>query len=285
MAALATSTLRDLRRAALMPSRWSDLDRPPLDTVGLNRALVVPAGLWREVRVVEQTGSTNADLAAAARGGEAEGVVLVAEHQTAAKGRLGRSWTAPARAGLSFSVLLRPIDVDIARWSLLPLLTGVATAVATASVSDVDIGLKWPNDLMIGERKLAGILAERVDSAVVIGVGLNVSLKTEELPVESATSLTLANATVSDRDIILRAVLRAIEGEYTSWRLDGGDSRALLARYRGLCVTLGRSVRAELPGDQTIEGEAVDIDPNGSLVIETSAGRRTVSAGDVVHLR
>jgi BirA family biotin operon repressor/biotin-[acetyl-CoA-carboxylase] ligase len=272
-----------------MPSRWSDLDRPPLDAAGLSHALVVPAGLWREVRVVEQTGSTNVDLAKAARAGADEGLVIVAEHQTAAKGRLGRSWTAPARSGLSFSVLLRPVDVDIARWSLLPLLIGVATAVATASVSDVVIGLKWPNDLMIGERKLAGILAERVDSAagpaVVIGIGLNVSLKTEELPVESATSLTLANATVTDRDTILRAVLRAIEGEYTSWRLDGGDSHALLARYRDLCITLGRVVRAELPGDQTIEGDAVDVDPTGSLVIETSAGRRAVSAGDVVHLR
>jgi BirA family biotin operon repressor/biotin-[acetyl-CoA-carboxylase] ligase len=156
-------------------------------------------------------------------------------------------------------------------------------------VSEIDVGLKWPNDVMIGELKLAGILAERVDStagpAVVIGVGLNVSLKTEELPVATATSLTLSNAKVSDRDILLRAVLRAIEGEYTSWRLDAGDSHALLARYRDLCVTLGRAVRADMPGDVTIEGDAVDIDPAGSLVVETSTGRRTVSAGDVVHLR
>jgi BirA family biotin operon repressor/biotin-[acetyl-CoA-carboxylase] ligase len=270
-------------------SRWSDLDRPPLNTPALVRSLVVPAGLWRDIRVVPETGSTNADLVALARQGEAEGLVLVAEHQTAARGRLGRSWTAPARSGLSFSVLLQPFEVDAARWPLLPLLVGVATAIATAAVAEIDIGLKWPNDVMVGDRKLAGILAERVDSPrgalVVVGVGLNVTLRDEELPVDTAISLALAGAANTDRDIVLRAILRAIEGEYTSWRLDHGDSSALLSRYRDLCATLGRAVRAELPAGTTIEGTAVDVDPTGSLVIETPTGRRTVSAGDVVHLR
>jgi BirA family biotin operon repressor/biotin-[acetyl-CoA-carboxylase] ligase len=269
-------------------SRWSDLDRPPLNAEALNRALVIPAGLWREIRVLDETGSTNADLAALARQGEPEGLVLVAEHQTAARGRLDRKWISPARSGLAFSILLRPVEVDPARWSVLPLLVGVATAVATAAVADLDVGLKWPNDLQIGDRKLAGILAERVDSgpeaAAIVGVGLNVSLKTEELPVASAISLTLAGAS-ADRDIVLRAILRAIEGEYTSWRLDAGDPAALLARYRDLCVTLGREVRAEMPAGDAIEGTAVDVDVTGALVVETATGRRSVSAGDVVHLR
>jgi BirA family biotin operon repressor/biotin-[acetyl-CoA-carboxylase] ligase len=272
-----------------MPSRWSDLDRPPLDISALARSLIVPAGLWRDIRVVEETGSTNADLAVLAREGEAEGLVLVAEHQTAARGRLGRTWTAPPRSGLSFSLLLRPFEVEPSRWPLLPLLVGVATAVATSAVAEVAIGLKWPNDLLIGDRKLAGILAERVDSArgpaVVIGVGLNITLTVEELPVKTAISLALAGSTSADRDTVLRAILRAIEGEYTSWRLDGGDSGALLSRYRDLCVTLGRNVRAELPAGAAVDGVAVDVDATGSLVVDTMTGRRTVSAGDVVHLR
>ncbi len=295
-----------------MSSRWSDLDRPPLDGKGLNRSLLSPAGLWREIRVVEETGSTHDDLVELARAGESEGLVLLAEYQTAGRGRLGRSWTAPARSGLSFSLILRPTEIPTTRWSLLPLLIGVATATATASVADIDIGLKWPNDLMVGERKLGGVLAERVDSpigpAVVIGVGLNVSLKADELPVDLAISLALVEAASTDRDIIARAVLRAIESQYTSWRLDGLDSAGagldggagrghdsvglsgagestLLPRYRELCVTLGRVVRAEMPGGTTIEGAAVDIDANGALVIATSNGRREVSAGEVVHLR
>jgi BirA family biotin operon repressor/biotin-[acetyl-CoA-carboxylase] ligase len=277
------------RENTTVGGRWSDLDRPPLNPLALGRSLVVPAGLWRDVQVVDETGSTNADLAALGRHGAAEGLVLLAEHQTAARGRLDRNWTAPARSGLTFSMLLRPAEVDPARWSMLTLLVGVATAVATAAVAEVDIGLKWPNDLMVGERKLAGILAERVDGpagpAVVVGIGLNVSLRSDELPVDTAISLAIAEAASTDREILFRAILRAIEGEYTSWRLDAGDPTTLLARYRDLCVTLGRSVRAELPVGAAVEGTAVDIDQTGALVIETPAGRRTVSAGDVVHLR
>ena len=124
-------------------SRWTDLDRPPLDVRALNRALV-DGGLWRELRVVDETGSTNADVAELARSGEAEGLVLVAEHQSAGRGRLGRVWRAPARSGLSFSVLLRPVTVPAGRWPLVPLLVGVGVARAVARVTDIEISLKWP---------------------------------------------------------------------------------------------------------------------------------------------
>ena len=270
-------------------SRWSDLERPPLNVAALNRALV-EGGLWREVRVVEETGSTNADLADLARAGEPEGLVLVAEHQTAGRGRLGRVWTAPARSGLSFSMLLRPAAVPAAQWPLLPLLVGVGLANAVASTAEVDVALKWPNDLMIGDAKLGGILAERVESptgaAAVVGVGLNVTLRATELPVPTAISLGLAGAAVTDRDTLLRASLRGVAREYTRWVDRAGDpSSAILSSYRELCVTLGREVRAELPGGRAVDGRAVDVDEVGSLIVETAGGREVVSAGDVTHLR
>jgi BirA family biotin operon repressor/biotin-[acetyl-CoA-carboxylase] ligase len=284
-------------------SRWTDLERPPLSVRALSRGLV-DYGIWREIGVVEETGSTNADVVALARSGETAGLVLVAEHQTAARGRLDRSWSAPARSGLTFSMLLRPADVtpDVmpdlqvglpplpsvavppARWSLLPLVVGVGLASALRRVADVDVGLKWPNDLMIGDRKLAGILAEVVDDAVVVGVGLNVSLREAEMPVPTAISLALAGASCTDRDTLLRAALRGIGDEYLAWRrVEGDGERSVLPRYRELCVTLGRDVSVDL--GELLQGRAVDVNADGSLVVDTSAGRRSVSAGDVVHVR
>lgn len=287
-----------------MTSPWTDLERPPLSVRALSRGLV-DYGIWREIRVVEETGSTNADVVGLARSGAAAGLVVIAEHQTAARGRLDREWSAPARSGLTFSMLLRPSDVtpDVmpdlqvglpplasvavppARWSLLPLVVGVGIASALRRVAEVDIGLKWPNDLMIGDRKLAGILAEVVDDAVVVGVGLNVTVREAELPVPTAISLALAGASTTDRDTLLRAALRGTGDEYLAWRRVEGDGElSVLPRYRELCVTLGRDVRVDLGGD-SLEGRAVDISADGSLVVETSAGRRSVSAGDVVHVR
>jgi BirA family biotin operon repressor/biotin-[acetyl-CoA-carboxylase] ligase len=272
-----------------MSSRWSDLDRPPLDVRALNRALV-DGGLWRDVRVVDETGSTNADVAGLARSGEPEGLVLIAEHQTAGRGRLGREWTAPARSGLALSMLLRPVGVPAKSWTLLPLLAGVGAARAVSRVADIEVTLKWPNDLMVGDRKLGGILAERVEtpcgSAAVVGVGLNVSLREAELPVATAISLSLAGAATTDRDTVVRATLRGIAAEYAGWIDAAGDGeRSVLPAYRALCRTLGREVRAELPGDQIVEGRATAIDADGSLLVSTSGGQVAVTAGDVVHLR
>lgn len=271
-------------------SRWSDLDRPPLDARALGRAFAHDP-LWRDVRVVEATGSTNADVAALARGGTPEGVVLVAEHQTAGRGRLDRRWVAPPRSGLSLSMLLRP-DVEVSRWTLLPLLVGVGVARGAAQVCDVAATLKWPNDLMIGERKLGGVLAERVEaadgrqpSAAVVGVGLNITLGEPELPVPTAISLSLAGASVTDRDTILRAVLRGVGVEYARWADAGGAAEAVLPGYRELCATLGKLVRAQLPSGEVVEGVAVDVRADGALVIDGANGAVPVTAGDVVHLR
>ncbi|MGW0595841.1 biotin--[acetyl-CoA-carboxylase] ligase [Streptomyces sp. NPDC002776] len=281
-------------RDASDDSRWSDLERPPLNAVALRRALVRDGGLYRELEVVQRTGSTNSDLVAlAAKGTAEEGAVLVAEEQTAARGRLDRQWTAPARSGLFFSVLLKPAQVPVERWGWLPLLTGVAVATGLSRAAGVDTALKWPNDLLVtvggAERKAGGILAERAgDDGVVMGVGINVTLKEDELPVPQAGSLALAGAVSTDRDTLLRAVLRSLEDWYGRWRSAGGDPAAsgLQETYAAGCATLGRVVRAELPGDRSIVGEAVAVDGDGRLVIATEEGvQEPVGAGDIVHLR
>ncbi|MBJ6640074.1 biotin--[acetyl-CoA-carboxylase] ligase [Streptomyces sp. DHE7-1] len=275
-------------------NRWSDLDRPPLNAASLRRGLVREGGLWSEVEVVRRTGSTNSDLVARAAAGRAgEGAVLVAEEQTAGRGRLDRQWTAPPRSGLFFSVLLKPAEVPVARWGWLPLLTGVAVATGLSRAAGVDTALKWPNDLLVTvggeERKTGGILAERAgDDGVVIGVGINVSLRAHELPVPQAGSLALAGAVGTDRDPLLRGVLRSLEDWYGRWRSAGGDPAVsgLQETYAAGCATLGRTVRAELPGDRSVVGEAIAVDGDGRLVIATEAGvREPVGAGDIVHLR
>lgn len=275
-------------------SRWSDLERPPLNATALRRALVREGGLWSGLDVVERTGSTNSDLVAlAAAGKAAEGAVLVAEEQTSGRGRLDRHWMAPARSGLFFSVLLKPGEVPVARWGWLPLLTGVAVATGLSKAAGVDTALKWPNDLLVTvrgeERKAGGILAERAgEDAVVVGVGINVTLREDELPVPTAGSLALAGAVSTDRDPLLRGVLRSLEQWYEKWRGAGGDPAlsGLQETYAAGCATLGRVVRAELPGDRSLTGEAVAVDGDGRLVLATEDGvQEPVGAGDIVHLR
>ncbi|MFI6091709.1 biotin--[acetyl-CoA-carboxylase] ligase [Streptomyces sp. NPDC051218] len=277
-------------------NRWSDLERPPLNVASLRRALVRDGGLWTSLDVVPTTGSTNTDLAA--RADELpEGAVLVAEEQSSGRGRLDRRWSAPARSGLFFSVLLKPGPaVPVERWGWLPLLTGVAVATGLSRAAGVDTALKWPNDLLVTvggeERKAGGILAERAGSGsgggVVVGVGINVTLREDELPVPGAGSLALAGAASTDRDTVLRAVLRSLEQWYGDWRTAEGDPLAsrLQETYAAGCATLGRKVRAELPGDRSITGEAVAVDGDGRLVLATEEGvQEPVGAGDVVHLR
>ncbi|MER6400454.1 biotin--[acetyl-CoA-carboxylase] ligase [Kitasatospora sp. NPDC086009] len=274
------------------PSPWTDLDRPPLDAEALRRDLVRPGGFWTALDVVTETGSTNSDLAARAGAGAPQGAVLVAEAQSAGRGRLERQWTAPPRSGLFLSVLLRPDEVPVERYGWLPILVGVAAAATLSRVAEVEVGLKWPNDLQVtvdgAERKLGGILTELSGGAVVAGLGLNVSLREGELPVPTAASLLLAGAAVTDRSTLLRALLREFAVLYTEWTAAAGDPHAsgLLAAYADRCTTLGRPVKVHLPGDRELVGEAVAIDGDGRLVVRTPDGaRRPVGAGDVVHVR
>jgi BirA family transcriptional regulator, biotin operon repressor / biotin---[acetyl-CoA-carboxylase] ligase len=262
---------------------------------GLRLRLPAPRGMWTRLDLVASTGSTNADLLARAAAEPAgpEGQVLVAEEQTAGRGRLGRSWSSVPGEALTFSVLLRPVTVPADRRGWLPLLTGVAVVAAVRSVSGVAASLKWPNDVLVGERKLAGILAEQApdESAVVIGTGLNVATAADSLPVSPsglrATSLLAEGAAVSRADL-LAAVLDEFERRYAAFRADPDPVRTgLLAEYRGLCATLGQTVRAELPLGRVLTGTAAGVDAGGRLLIAERPGGPPVpvSAGDVVHVR
>ena len=270
--------------------------RNPLDAAALRRAALRPDGLWRDIEVVPSTGSTNADLLARAQRGEPEGVVLAAEEQTAGRGRRGRTWVAPPYAALTFSLLTRP-DVPPPRRGWLPLLAGVAAATAVIELTGVEARLKWPNDVLAGEAKLAGILAEASGDAVVVGIGLNVSTEPAELtqlPAPSgpgalrAASLRAAGATALNREELLLAILGGFERWYRPWRQAGGDPdrSGLRPEYTRLSATIGRTVRAELPGGQALSGPAVGVDSDGRLLVRVSPGAEVpVAAADVVHLR
>jgi BirA family transcriptional regulator, biotin operon repressor / biotin---[acetyl-CoA-carboxylase] ligase len=274
--------------AGAVVSRWSDLDRPPLSGSALAAGLT-RAGFWREVRVVTESGSTNEDLLAAAASGAAEGVLLVAESQLAGRGRQGRAWVSPPRAGLTFSMLLRPASVPTFRWSWLPLLAGLSVQRAVGRLAEVEAALKWPNDLLIGphRRKAAGLLVQVHGTAAVVGIGLNVTTTAAELPRSDSTSLALEAAACTDRDPLLRAIARQFAIDYQAWSAAAGspDGSGLLPGYLAACDTIGRQVRATLPAGDPVLGTATGLDELGRLVIETPAGRRPLSAADVEHLR
>ncbi|WP_068276236.1 biotin--[acetyl-CoA-carboxylase] ligase [Aldersonia kunmingensis] len=272
---------------------YTDLNRPPLNVAELRHGM----DFYSSIEVVEKTGSTNADLLARADDPGADRSVLIAEHQEHGRGRHSRIWVSPPQAQIAASVLFRmPGDIDSASLGWLPLLTGIAVVDALRSVAKVDADLKWPNDVLIGGRKVAGILAEvawpRSESsgagstpAVVVGVGLNVSLREDELPVPEAISLTLAGAEVTDRTTLARALLRALAQRWTNWEDNDWSPSVLAPDYRARCVTLGARVRADLPGGTSIVGTARDVDDNGRLLIATDSETVAVTAGDVTHLR
>jgi BirA family biotin operon repressor/biotin-[acetyl-CoA-carboxylase] ligase len=254
--------------------------------VTLATALTRDSGLWRSLEVIEEIGSTNAALAAAAAGDAPEGAVLVAEHQVAGRGRLDRIWTSPPRAGLTVSFLLRP-DVPAARRGWLPLLTGVALAEAVGEVTGVRASLKWPNDLLAMDgRKLAGILAESSGTAIVVGVGLNVNTTAAELP-DTGTSLARVLGTTVDRGPVLLAFLRAVERRYRRWTEALGDpvSSGLAQDYLGWSSTVGTEVAVTLPDGSILEGTAQAVDWDGRLVVATPTGTAELASGDVRHVR
>lgn len=247
------------------------------------------------VEILSETPSTNAVLSERARAGAPEGLVIATEHQTAGRGRLDRTWTTPRYSALTFSILIRPRDLPIQRWTWLPLLSGLAVTSALRSLG-FDAGVKWPNDVLLSrtdpedgtrtEAKVCGILVERVDTpegpAAVIGIGLNTSMEAADLPVATATSLAIASGEQVDRTQVLIAVLRSFFAHYADW---SADPEAVSASYTQVSATLGRQVRAELPGGATLLGTAIAVEPDGRLVISTPQGPTALAAGDVVHLR
>jgi BirA family biotin operon repressor/biotin-[acetyl-CoA-carboxylase] ligase len=248
--------------------------------------------------VLHSTGSTNADAAEQAREGAPEGFTVVADEQTVGRGRLDRSWDSPPGAGLAMSVVLRP-QCPAETWGWIPLIAGIAVVQALVA-RGVPAALKWPNDVVIdgaawdggpGPRKLGGLLVERVAdagaAAVVVGIGVNIDLRADELPVARATSTALEGIEVA-REPLVVDILERLRQHYLRWQLAGGDARrsGTEGAYVEHCLTIGREVRALLPGGSVVEGTAYAVDGTGRLVLRLGDGStRTVSAGDIEHLR
>lgn len=241
---------------------------------------------------VESTGSTNTDLIAA--GSQRPDLsVLVAGFQTAGRGRSGREWLAPDGSSLFVSVLLRPetkLHPDAYGW--LPLMAGLAMARAVASFIPADlVSVKWPNDVLVSEQKISGVLSELLPdlSGVVIGAGLNIRQGRGELPIETATSMAIEGATDLSHDEILAAYLGELRSLYSAFVAAGGDAvkSGLHAAVTERCASIGRRVRVIMPAEAELYGKAVAIDATGRIVIEAEpdASRTSVSAGDIIHLR
>lgn len=264
-----------------VPGEPSDLDPGPLTD------LLGDPGRWPEVQVVSSTGSTNADLVAAARAGRAPvGTVRLAWYQTGGRGRLDRRWEAPPGSMAAVSVLVDAAPVAADRLPWLSLVTGLGIVRGVEDATGLRPELKWPNDVLLDGGKVCGILAERVEgpdgARVVLGFGLNLTQRAEELPVPTATSLALAGAQDVDGTEVVAACLGALGEVLDRWR--AGDP-TLVQDYRARCGTLGRDVVVHLPGGERAEGRAVDVDGDGRVVVRVGGVDRAFAVGDVVHLR
>ena len=235
-----------------------------------------------------RVGSTNAVALEAARRGVAEIHAVAADVQTAGRGRMGRAWQAPAGTSLLVSLVLRP-RVDGPALATLPLLIGSVLAEVVAAHlregrDEPDVALKWPNDLLVGGRKAAGILVERHPEAVIAGIGCNVDWRGLERPADlgQATSLAEEAGRTIDRWKLLAGLVGVLDRRYGEWQ---GDPAAALAGYRSRCATIGEGVRVERPGVAPLVGRATGIADDGRLLVATAAGELAVDAGDVVHVR
>jgi BirA family biotin operon repressor/biotin-[acetyl-CoA-carboxylase] ligase len=282
-------------------------ERPALDRDALSSAEFLSANGIAQLTVVDTTGSTNADLLRAVTVDPKawpDLAVLTAEHQTAARGRLDRAWEAPARSSVLVSVVLRPVNADgrplpTQTYSWLSLLAALALRDALLETAGIPAELKWPNDVLVRGRKVAGILAQLGPMGdgsvppVILDTGLNVTLTDSELPVPTATSVQLEGAGTVDRTVLLKSYLSRFCMLYRSFCNADGDPTAGLAggpslhkRVEAVMVTLGKQVRAQLPGDHEIIGHATRLDDSGSLrVVDAASHEHVVTAGDVVHLR
>jgi BirA family biotin operon repressor/biotin-[acetyl-CoA-carboxylase] ligase len=251
-----------------------------------------------ELTVRESSPSTNDELAARARGAElASFTTVVTTDQTAGKGRLGRTWTAPAGSALAVSVLVVPRTASgplpLDRFGWLPIAAGLAMTGAVAdALPDASTGFKWPNDVLLNGRKVSGVLAELLPErgGVVIGAGVNLGMTVDQLPVETATSLAIEGAAPAAivPDTVLAGYLSRLRELVDGYLAAGGDAEAsgLAGQARAQCITLGRAVQVELPDGARLEGTATALDADGRLVVRLADGRdQTVAAGDVTHAR
>ena len=230
---------------------------------------------WR-VSLVDVTASTQTDLAALARSGKAKpGDVIAANYQSAGRGRLSRTFEAPKNSALLFSFYIEPKRKKD-DWGWIALIAGVSVAQA---LDEVKATVKWPNDILVNEKKISGLIAEIVGNGVVIGIGINVGMSSEELPVLTATSLEIEGVSDTNRNQILAKVLSQFESNFNTW--DEGDN-SIAQIYTSLSSTLGTKVQIHYPNEKIEKGTAVAISPRGELVLDTGSH---VQAGDVVHLR
>jgi BirA family transcriptional regulator, biotin operon repressor / biotin---[acetyl-CoA-carboxylase] ligase len=237
------------------------------------RAHLAASTRFVDIREFTSIGSTNTYLLEEGRAGAPEGTVAVAGHQSAGRGRLGRTWVAPPGASLLVSILLRPLHLAADRRHLLTAAVALAAAEACTSVAGIFPEIKWPNDLMIGDRKLAGILAEADRDAVVVGMGMNVASAPP-----GGVSVSEVAGRPAARGELLAATLEGLERWYR-------DLPGVAAAYREACATVGRQVRVEMPAGELI-GRAESVDDRGHLMVRTETGEVvSVSVGDVVHVR
>lgn len=270
--------------------------------LGRLRAALVPAdgGFWTRLDVVERTGSTNGDLLERALHERADRQVLLAEYQDSGRGRHARRWVSPPRKQLSISAVLEMPGGSLQELSRLPLIASLAVVDAIREQTGIEATLKWPNDVMAPtrdvdgvptERKLAGILAEVIGSAdvpsAVVGMGVNVALTEDELPVDTATSLLIEGAGEVDRTALAIAILTNLAGRWQRWADSGWQPGLYGDDYRAACGTLGREVSASLPNGESLIGRAIDVDDLGRLVLAPATGGEPVAiaAADVTHLR
>lgn len=297
---------------SLNPSFSSEAEFPDLRPDVLRRALMAPRGPIPRLEIVDEVGSTQSELIKAMREAPDEWPdmsVIAANRQTEGRGRAGRDWQTPKRGAITASIVLRPKDIDVMRWSWIPLLAGVAAVRAVRKVARLpETGLKWPNDVVIDVpdapevdgwgtwRKLGGVLVEivpdpaggRMPLGAVVGVGINVAQTAEELPVPWAGSLATVGAPDVDPSVLLTSVLRSMTRRHLLWGEHGGSMHGsgLAALVREACVTLGQEITVDLPSGEQLRGYAYGLDMAGHLVVRTDSGdMRTIIAGDVRNVR
>ena len=229
--------------------------------------------------MVEVTGSTQDDLyQLASTDSVIAKTILASEYQTSGRGRLDRTFTAPPMSALTFSLYIEP-KVEREEWSFITLLAGLSVHEALAALDpQVSVGIKWPNDLLIGEKKFVGMIAQATKKGIILGIGINVGMTAEELPVDNATSLALEGFANLDRNEILASIINHFEINVEMWEHD----KSFLAEYRSASVTIGKDVEVTLPGGELIHSKAINISNAGALLLEDGS---EVTVGDVVHLR
>ena len=272
--------------------------REALDSQSVKAALITPQDPWQIVDVHASIDSTNLEALRDPRPWR----VVVADYQSSGRGRLARNWQAPAGASIAVSAVV-PIPTDRgADWGWLPLLTGMAMRAALADVAKVAARLKWPNDVLVQQGaegsggladngrpwlKISGVLCEMVPGGelVVIGAGANITQERSELPVETATSLTLCGARNVRREDVIVRYLRELADLHRIWSAGGAGLADLCTAYRSLCLTIGLDVDVHQPDGRVARGAATGVDDLGRLLVQVGGSSTAHAAGDVIHVR